>query len=68
MKEATMGMDMLKLHCLNWMLEKFSEERKQFDEFMNNEQAIEQHLQEGEEKARAIAHDVLGRVKNTIGF
>ncbi|WP_422362293.1 tryptophan--tRNA ligase [Reichenbachiella sp.] len=50
------------------MLDKFSEERNQFDHFMNNEQAIEQHLQEGEEKARAIARDVLGRVKNTIGF
>lgn len=50
------------------MLEKFSEERIQFDHFMNNEHAIEQHLQEGEKKARAIAHDVLGRVKNTIGF
>lgn len=50
------------------ILNKFSEERKRFDQFMNNEQAIELHLQEGEEKARAIAHDVLGRVKNIIGF
>lgn len=50
------------------MLDKFSEERKQFDHFMNNEQAIEQHLQEGEEKARNIAREVMSRVKTTIGF
>ena len=50
------------------MLDRFREERKRFDHFMENEQAIEQHLQEGEEKARAIAHDVLARVKTTIGF
>ena len=50
------------------LLDRFSNERKSFDHFMDNEAAIEQHLIEGEEKARAIAHDVLARVKNTIGF
>ncbi|MEO9804852.1 MAG: tryptophan--tRNA ligase [Reichenbachiella sp.] len=50
------------------ILDKFKEERRMFNHFMENEPAIEQHLQEGEEKARAIAHKVLSRVKNTIGF
>ncbi|MEP2023080.1 MAG: tryptophan--tRNA ligase [Reichenbachiella sp.] len=50
------------------MLSHFSEERKRFDHFMENETAIEERLQEGEEKARAIARDVMNRVKTTIGF
>ncbi|SMD37896.1 tryptophanyl-tRNA synthetase [Reichenbachiella faecimaris] len=50
------------------MLDHFSEERKRFDHFMKNESVIEQHLQEGEEKARTIARDVMKRVKTTIGF
>lgn len=50
------------------MLEKFSEERKTFNHFMEDEQEIEKHLQEGEQKARAIAHEVMARVKTTIGF
>lgn len=50
------------------LLDKFREERQMFDHFMENESDIEQHLQEGEEKARVIAHEVLTRVKNTIGF
>ncbi|MEO9967790.1 MAG: tryptophan--tRNA ligase [Reichenbachiella sp.] len=50
------------------LLDKFKEERERFDHFMENESEIEQHLQEGEEKARKIAHEVMARVKNTIGF
>lgn len=57
-----------KTELFELLLDRFQEERKMFDHFMNNEAAIEQHLNDGEEKARVIAHDVLARVKNTIGF
>lgn len=67
-KGGNYGYGHAKTELFELILERFAEERKRFDHFMDNEAAIEQHLQEGEEKARAIAHEVLARVKNTICF
>jgi tryptophanyl-tRNA synthetase len=46
----------------------YSEERKSFDYYMENEAELEQALKEGEEKARRIAKIVLDRVRENIGF
>ena len=46
----------------------YSEERKSFDYYMENETELEQALREGEEKAREIAKSVLDRVRKNIGF
>lgn len=46
----------------------YSEERKSFDYYMENEAELEQALKEGEEKARRIAKTVLDRVRENIGF
>jgi len=48
--------------------EKFKQEREAFAFYMNNQQELEKRLQEGEEKARIIAQQVLQRVRERLGF
>lgn len=50
------------------ILEKFAEERKKFEFYMADEQALETELEKGEAKARVIAHSVLKRVRAKLGF
>jgi tryptophanyl-tRNA synthetase len=47
---------------------KFANEREAFDFYYSNPEELEKKLQQGEAKARAIAHDVLGRVRKKLGF
>jgi len=46
----------------------FAEQRRAFDEFMANPELIEKKLQEGAEKARQSAAQVMARVKKHMGF
>ena len=46
----------------------FSTEREKYDLLINNPSEIERLLEEGEQKAREIAKEVLGRVRNKLGF
>lgn len=46
----------------------FKAEREKHDRLINNPLEIEALLQEGEKKAREIAKEVLGRVRNKLGF
>lgn len=59
-------------HAKNDLLElvvaKYSHERERFDHFMSNHDEIEQMLQNGAAKVRPVANEVLGRVKNALGF
>jgi tryptophanyl-tRNA synthetase len=57
-----------KKELLGLLLEKYSEERNLFNYFMENENELEQKLKEGEQKAKAIADEVLLRVRKNIGF
>jgi tryptophanyl-tRNA synthetase len=50
------------------ILEKFRPQRETFTYLMNNPQELEKKLEQGEEKARVIAHDVLNRVRKKLGF
>ncbi len=50
------------------ILNHFEEERKAFDEFMNNPERIEQELRKGEEKARKVAQTTLARVREKLGY
>jgi len=50
------------------LLDQFAAQREQFIDLMNNPNELEAKLQEGESKAREIAHSVLKRVKDKIGF
>lgn len=50
------------------LIDTYSEERKLFDYYMENDAELEQALREGEEKASTIATSVLDRVRKNIGF
>lgn len=57
-----------KKEFMELILEKFSEERKAFDYYMSHPEEIEKKLAEGEEKAKAIAEQMLQRVRKKLGF
>jgi tryptophanyl-tRNA synthetase len=50
------------------ILEKFRPQRETFTYLMNNPQELEKKLEQGEDKARVIARDVLNRVRKKLGF
>jgi len=53
---------------LELILNKFSNERKVYNELMKNTNLIEEKLLEGAEKAQKIASSVLSRVKIKLGL
>lgn len=53
---------------LELILVKFSKEREAFNYYMSNLKELEKKLQQGEEKARVIAREVLSRVRKKLGF
>jgi tryptophanyl-tRNA synthetase len=50
------------------IINKFAKEREAFNFYMNNPGELEKRLQEGEAKAATIAREVLGRVREKLGF
>lgn len=50
------------------LLRRFAKEREAFDFYMSNLEALEQKLEQGEARARIIAHEVLQRVRKKLGF
>lgn len=48
--------------------ERFSKERELYNFYMNDEAALDRKLQEGAEKARAIARSVLSKVREKLGY
>jgi tryptophanyl-tRNA synthetase len=50
------------------ILSHFAETRAKYFELMENKQIIENHLMQGATKARKVARDVLGRVREKVGF
>lgn len=57
-----------KKELLELIKEQFAEERTRYNELMENPDAIEDALQKGAQKARAIAGDVLSRVREQLGY
>lgn len=53
---------------LDLILDKFSKERVAFNSFMSNPSEIEKKLAAGEEKAKAVAMELLNRVREKVGF
>lgn len=53
---------------LELILDKFAKERIAFDSFMSNPAEIEKNLAAGEEKAKAVAMELLNRVREKLGF
>jgi len=50
------------------ILERFSDARTKFDDFMANPEALEAQLQKGAVKARVVAQEVLNRVRKNLGY
>ncbi len=50
------------------ILEKFATVRERYNHFMNNKHEIDEALAVGAEKARAVAQQVLGRVRDKVGY
>jgi len=57
-----------KKEFLQLILEKYAEERRLFDYYMSNPEALNKILETGEEKARGVAFKVLNRVRAKLGF
>jgi tryptophanyl-tRNA synthetase len=50
------------------IIEKFGDEREKYHQLYNNENELEEILEIGASKARKVAHEVLGRVKQKLGY
>ena len=50
------------------IVKRFAKEREAFDYYMSNPAELERKLEQGEARARVIAHEVLGKVRKTLGF
>ncbi|MBL19599.1 MAG: tryptophan--tRNA ligase [Flavobacteriaceae bacterium] len=50
------------------ILERFSDARTKFDDFMANPEVLEAQLQKGAVKARWVAQEVLARVRKNLGY
>ncbi len=50
------------------IVQRFEKERKQYNQYMSNPAELEKQLKAGADKARKIALEVIGRVREKIGF
>lgn len=50
------------------IVQKYATERERFNFYMTNLDELERELQAGEEKARAVAQQTIGRVRDKLGF
>ncbi len=57
-----------KKELLDLILEKYAEERKIFDYYMNNLDELESKLEQGEAKAREQAQNMLAKVRGKLGY
>ena len=57
-----------KTELLNLILETYQKERETFSYYMNNLPVLEEKLQEGAEKARAVARKTLDKVRESLGM
>lgn len=66
--EGNYGYGHAKQELYELIINKFKKEREAFNHYFNNADALEQELQQGEERARVRAREVLGRVRKKLGF
>jgi tryptophanyl-tRNA synthetase len=57
-----------KKDLLQALVSKFEKERETYDYLMNNKPILEEKLQLGAEKARKVAREVLGQVREKLGY
>ena len=66
--EGNYGYGHAKKELLELLLDSYKEQRKTFDQLMNDAGHLEKILAEGEEKASGIAHRTIDRVRRKVGF
>lgn len=57
-----------KTELFQLILEKYKNERKIFDHFMNHPEELEAKLAAGEAKAKSIANEMLNKIREKLGF
>jgi tryptophanyl-tRNA synthetase len=57
-----------KQELFDLVISTFEKERKAFDFYTSNPEELERKLLQGEERARVIAREVIGRVRGKLGF
>lgn len=62
------GFGHAKQELFELIVEKFGSVRERYNYFMNNNVELESLLQEGAAKARVVAKQTLGRVRNVLGY
>ncbi len=65
---GNMGYGHAKQALFELIMEKFSAERTKYDALMSNPERIEAELQKGAAKARNVAREVMGRVREKLGY
>jgi tryptophanyl-tRNA synthetase len=67
-QEGNYGYGHAKQELFDLILQKFKKEREAFTFYMSNPSELEKKLEQGEAKARLIAHSVLDRVRKKLGY
>ena len=57
-----------KTELLNFILSNYSDQRKKFNYFMSNKNELDSVLSSGAKKAKIVANEVLGRVRQKLGY
>ncbi len=57
-----------KIDLFELICEKFELERERYNQFMNDKNELESQLKKGADKAKAIANEVLGKVRGKLGY
>ena len=57
-----------KKELLGLILDRYAEERETFAELIQDTTTLDNQLTIGEEKARSVANEVLGKVKKCLGY
>ena len=67
-EKGGVGFGNIKKELIGLILEKFSDERKQFNYYVSNIAEVEKILSKGSLKAQTTANKVLGRVRKKLGY
>lgn len=67
-EQGNYGYGHAKQELFELILSKYEKQRELFNYYMDHTDALNQKLEEGEEKARRIAREVLAKVKGKLGF
>ena len=57
-----------KSELLNFILSNYSDQREKFNYFMSNKNELDSILSSGAKKAKIVANEVLGRVRQKLGY